>query len=100
MHGVRPANRPRRSLRESEITHFAFAHQLGHRPDGILDRRVGIDPMLVIEIDHLDTETLEARFAALPDILGSAVDAEHLAVLCTDVAEFGRDNDAFAAPAD
>ena len=39
-------------------------HQLGHRADRVLDRRVGIDAVLVVEVDRLDAEPLQARLAA------------------------------------
>ena len=56
--------------------------------------------MLVVEIDHLDAEPLQARFAGRADIVGVAADTEELAVRTTHVAELGREEDPFAAVTD
>jgi hypothetical protein len=53
--------------------------------------------MLVIKIDHVDPEALEARFARLHHVLGPAVDAL-LAVGRFGLAELGRE-DHLLAPA-
>src|SRR6202034_3979846 len=55
---------------QSEMADFALAHEIGHGADGVLDRRLRIDPMLVIEVDRLDSEPLEARVARLPPVSG------------------------------
>ena len=55
--------------------------------------------MLVVEIDHIDAEALEARVACLRDILGPPVDAIGLAV-APRLAELGGEHDALAPPLD
>src|SRR3954465_14141281 len=77
---------------ESDVAHLARAHELGHRADGVLDRSISVDPVLVVEIDGVDTQSLERRFAGLPNVLRLAVDTEEGAGLgIPDVAELGGD---------
>ena len=53
---------------------------------------VGIDAMLVIQIDRVDAEPLQRRVAGAPHVLGLAVDAEKRAVFAADVAELRREH--------
>src|SRR5271165_706438 len=78
------------SLRQPEVTHFSSLHQVRHRPDRLLDWRVGIDPVLVVKVDHIDAQSLEAGVTALPDILRITPDAEEFTVRAADVAELRR----------
>ena len=96
--GVRPADSAGRGLGEPEVAHLAGSHQLGHRADGVLDRRGLVDPVLVVEVDVVDAEALQRRVAGLPHVLRSAGDAEELAVLAAHVAELRREHD-LVAPA-
>src|SRR6266581_5418758 len=98
MHRVRAFDGLGRGFREPEIAHLALLDELGHRAHGVLDRGIGIHAMLIVEIDDLDAETAQARLAALPDVLGLAVDAAIAPVLATDVAELGGE-DHLVAPA-
>ena len=63
MHGVRAADRRRRRLRQSQEPDLAGVDQLRHRADGLLDRHVGIDPVLVVEVDVVDAEPPQRRVA-------------------------------------
>src|ERR1700733_10888924 len=63
MNRVRAPNRLRSRLRQTEIAHLTLRDQPRHRADRIFDRRVRIDAMLIIEVDHVGAEPLEARFA-------------------------------------
>jgi hypothetical protein len=56
--------------------------------------------VLVIEVDHVDSEPLQARLASGADIIGPAADAPEAAVLAADVAELGGEEDAVAAIGD
>ena len=71
-------------------------HQLGHGADGFLDRDVGIDAVLVIQVDDVDAEALQAGLAGFDDILGAAVDAVGLAG-ALGLAELRRHHHAVAA---
>src|SRR5262249_43891963 len=86
-------------LGQPEIAHLAGLHQFGHRPNRVLDRRPGIDPVLVVEVDHVHAQAPEAGVAALPDVRWVAADAEDSA-RAPDVAELGCYHDPVAAPPD
>ena len=60
MDGVRAANRVRGRLGEPEVAHLPLLDELGHRADGLLDRRLEVDAVLVVEVDRLDAEPLAA----------------------------------------
>jgi hypothetical protein len=60
---------------QAEKSHLALLDKARHRADGLLDRHGRVDPVLVIEIDDLDAEPLQARLADLRDIGRPAVDA-------------------------
>ena len=60
--------RRRRRLGQAEVAHLPRLDQLGHRADGVLDRRLRIDAVLVVEVDHVHAESLQAGVAALPDV--------------------------------
>src|SRR5208283_1447228 len=85
-----PADRRGCSLRQPEVTHLSSLHQVRHHPDRLLDWRVGIDPVLVVKVDHFDAQSLEAGVTALPDILRITPDAEEFTVRAADVAELRR----------
>src|SRR5271157_4328827 len=85
-----PTDRCGCSFRQPEVTHFSRLHQVRHRPDRLLDWRVGIDPVLVVKVDHIDAQSLEAGVTALPDILRIAPDPEEFPIRTADVAELRR----------
>ena len=43
---------------EPQRPYLAGFHQLGHGAHRLLDRHRGIDAVLVVEIDHIDTQPL------------------------------------------
>ncbi len=100
MHGVRPTNRLRRCLGEAEVAHLPLLDQFGHRADGLLDRRVGVDAVLVVEVDVVGAEALERGFAGAQHVLAVAADAEALAGLVAHVGELGRECDLVPATLD
>jgi hypothetical protein len=59
------------------VADLALGDELGHRADGLLDRHLGVDAVLVVEVDRLDAEALQRRLAARADVLGVAADAEN-----------------------
>src|SRR6266849_4866408 len=71
MHFACAANRLRRRLGETEITDLARFHELSHRADGIFDRRIGIDAMLIVKIDSVGAEALQTGFASGADVFGT-----------------------------
>src|SRR5205814_7452529 len=60
----------------------------------------GVDAVLVIKVDDLDAEPLQARLAGRADIIGIALDAEELAGGSADIAELGGEEHLVAAVAD
>src|SRR5919197_165723 len=60
------------------------------------DRRVPVDAVLVVEIDHIDAEPPQGRLACQLDVLRAAVDAHPAAVWIAHVAELRREDDAIA----
>ena len=64
-------------------------------PGDVFDRHVGIDPVLVEEIDAVGLEPLQRGFGHLADVLRPAVEAGLLAVLELE-AELRRDDDLIA----
>src|SRR5262249_42614582 len=50
-------------------------------------RNIGIDPVDVVEVDHVDAEPLEARIAGDRDIVGLSIDATALPAGAADIAE-------------
>ena len=99
VHGVGPADGGRRRLGQPEVAHLALRHQLGHGPDRLLDRRVGVDPVLVVEVDVVDAEPRQRAVAGLAHVLGPAVDgALGRVVGVAHDAELGGDDRLVAAP--
>ena len=87
-----------RGFRETEKADLAGTPKLRHGADRVLDGRVGVDPVLIVEVDGLDLEALQARLAAAADVVGPAVDPEEAPVGTAHVAELGRQHD-LVAPA-
>src|SRR4051812_5741831 len=59
---------------EAERAYLARFDQTLHRADGFLDRHLRVDAMLVIDIDHVDPQALEARLARSEHMVRAAVD--------------------------
>ena len=92
--GVRPADGVGRRLGQPEVADLARGDQLGHRADGLLDRHRLVDPVLVVEVDVVDAEPLQAGVAGLADVRRAAVDAAEARVArVPDDAELGRQHD-------
>src|SRR4051794_34045164 len=95
-HGTFDAARTR--LGQPEMPHLAGGHEFRHRPDGVLDRNVRVDAVLVVEVDVVDAEPAQRRVAGLADILRTAVDP--LSVAVPPERELRREHDLVAATAD
>ena len=81
MDGVGAADRLGRRLREPQEADLAGIDELGHRADGLLDRDVGVDAVLVVEVDVVDAQAPQRRVARVHHVLGAAVDAARRGVL-------------------
>ncbi len=51
-----------------------LADQVPDRPGHVLDRDVGIDAMLVVEVDGFDAEPLQRTFGDLSNVVGPTTD--------------------------
>ena len=91
-----PPDPLRPCLAQSEKPHFALLDEPRHRADRLLDRHCRVDPVLVVEVDDLDPEPLQARLAGPGDIGGAAVDPVGAAGPAC-LTEFGGDHNAITA---
>src|SRR5258708_2135050 len=62
-------------LTEAEISHLALLDEPAHRPHRVLDRYVWVNAVLVIKVDRVDAEPLQAHLARPLDMSGTAIDA-------------------------
>ncbi len=86
-------------LGEAEMEDLACFDQARHGADGVFDGSIGIDAMLVVEIDVIDVEALQAGIAGFADVVGLAVDGADAGVAgIADDAELGGEHD-LVAPA-
>jgi hypothetical protein len=92
--------RVRRSLAHPEVANLAGSDELAHRADGVLDRHVGVDAVLVVEVDDVDTEPLQRRITRRPDVVRSAVHSHAGPVGAPLVAELGGEYDVVATARD
>ena len=103
MDRVRAPDRLRRCLAEAEVPHLALLDELRHRAHRLLDRHVGVDAVLVEEVDVVGAEPLERPFDRAADVVGGAVertDRRHVAGrrVVHPAGELGRDH-VLVAPA-
>src|SRR5437016_5651600 len=84
----------------AEVANLPLLDELGHGADGLLDRRVRIDAMLVVDVDVVGAEPLERGVTGGENVLAVAADAEPLALLGADAAELCREHDLVAAVLD
>src|SRR5881227_4162478 len=97
MHRMRASDTIGSGFGQTKITHLAGANQLRHRAYGFFDRRLRIDPMLIIEIDAINAEPAQARFACLPHVLRFAVHAAKTwRIRIAQESELRRDDNAMA----
>ena len=62
------------------MAHLARLYEFGHGSDRFFDRNIGIDAMLIVEIDHIDAEPFQAGLARRAHIRSASVDATHVGV--------------------
>jgi hypothetical protein len=53
---------------------LALGHQLGQRANRVLDRRVRVDPVLVVEVDAVGTQPLQGALDRGPDVRRARVE--------------------------
>src|SRR6185437_4802082 len=100
MHRVCPPQSSRRGLAHPQMPHLSRAYEIGHRSDRILDRHLGIDAMLIVEIDVIHAQTPQRCIARLPHVIRRAVDAKIGTGFRAHVPELGREHYPVATIAD
>src|SRR5215510_15505413 len=99
MHAMRSLDSLRPGLAQPEITHLALLDEARHCADRVLDRHRWIDAVLIVEIDDIDAEPLEALIARDRHIVRAPVGQAALAA-GAHVAELGGDDRAIAPVVD
>src|SRR6266480_4816340 len=100
MHRMRASDTIGAGFGQTEITHLAGANQLRHRAHRFFNRRLRIDPMLVVKIDAINAEPAQTRFARLLYVLWFAVNsAKSRRIRVTQDSKLCRDNNAIALAA-
>ena len=76
MNRVRATDHRDTGLGHTVIFDLPRFHQLGDGTCHILDRNVGINAMLIEQVDAVGSQTLERGVSHLSDVLGPAVDRQ------------------------
>ncbi|HZM02726.1 MAG TPA: hypothetical protein VFC44_06855 [Candidatus Saccharimonadales bacterium] len=63
-----------------------------HCPDSFFNRHLRVHSVLVIKVNHVNPETLQARIAALTNIFRLAIDPNELALFISDISKLGGQN--------
>jgi hypothetical protein len=92
---VGAANRLRACFRETEVCDLAFADQIFDRARDVLDRYVGVDPVLIEEIDPIGLEPLQRRLGDFANVRRAAVEPRLLPAVEFE-SELGGDDDLIA----
>ena len=74
---LRASDRVRCGFRQAEVADLAGPDKVGHRPNGLLDGSVGIDPVLIVKVDKVDTQPVQRCIAGRAHMIGLSVDAEN-----------------------
>src|SRR5579862_517724 len=101
MHLHRAAKSVGARFRKAEITDLPFFNQLSHGSNRFFNRSLGINAVLVVQVDSFDAEAPQAAFAGLADVVGFAAYTASTGVLgIADDPEFGSEDDFVAAAFD
>jgi hypothetical protein len=76
MDGMGSANVFDARLGQTEEAYFSFTHEIADGPGDILDRHGPVHPMLVEQIDVIDTEREERCVGDLTDVFGPTIGSE------------------------
>jgi hypothetical protein len=100
VYGVGPADRGGAGLGQPDVADLALGDELGQRTDGVLDGRVRVDPVLVVQIDVIGAQPLEGTLDGDTDIRRATVDDARAAAGVRDEAELRRQHHTVAAVLD
>ena len=73
---MRAADGGRRSFRQPDVADLALRHQFGHRTHHLFDRHCGVDAVLVVEVDVIDSQPAQRSFHRDSNIRRRAVGLE------------------------
>src|SRR4051812_40163046 len=97
MDGMGAADGPGARFGQAVVLDLALPDEGLERFGDILDRNLGIDAVLVEQVDAVDLQPLEARVDDFADMLGTAVDTARAAAVRGDPeTELGGDGDPVA----
>ena len=82
----------RRGFGKPEVLHLAGANQFFDGTGDVFDWHLGIDAVLIEQIDRFDPEAFQRRFGDLLDMFGAAVQAVLLALRVNFETEFCGDD--------
>src|SRR6187401_2243229 len=80
-------------LAHADAAHLPCLHQLLHGADALFHRHVRVRTVLIVEVEGLDSDALEALLAGLLDVLRSAADPQPLTIGSPPYAELRRHGD-------
>ena len=96
--GVRTTNRLCSCFTKAEVLNLTFLNQVLHRSRDVFDRHVGVDAVLIKQIDNVGLEALERSLSDLLDVVGPAVQSPPFRCLGINIeTEFGRDSPGHAS---
>src|SRR2546428_3426345 len=73
-------DRARADFRQADVSDLAGFDEIRHGTDGIFDRGIRIQPMLIIQVDIICAQAAKRTLYGPLDMSRTAVQAEHLAV--------------------
>src|SRR5208283_2019186 len=74
LNGVCSSDCLRASLRQAEVLHLSYLNQVLHCSCYIFDRHLGIDSVLIEQVDRIDPKPLHRALHALLDVVGTTVE--------------------------
>jgi hypothetical protein len=100
MRGVSAADRGETGLRQPDVAHFARGDELRQGADGVLDGRLRIDAVLVVQIDVIGAQPLQGTFDGDADVRRATVEDAGAGPGVRDEAELCGQHHALAAVLD
>src|SRR5262245_45767666 len=97
MYALSASDGVRCGLGPAKEAHLTRLNELGHSADGFLDRRVGINSMLIIEVDPFDLHPAQGCLASRTHIVGFSIDTDKRAIRPPNIAKLGGEHDLVAA---
>ena len=98
--GVGAADRVGSGLGQADVADLALGDEFGEGADGVFDRRLRVDPVLVVEVDVVGAEPLERALDRGADVRRAAVEVAGAAAGVRDDSELRRQHHVVAAALD